>query len=296
MKRIIISMLLLCLISPAAFADDDGEKVLRRKVAIGRFMNQSRYARGIFYDPESDPVAKQCLQLLSVKLTQSGKFLLLERSDMDVIAKELEETGKVAQKVAADYIIIGAVTEMNRRTDGRQGAFGNSKTQTAECRVSLKLIDVSTGQIIFADEGSGSAFSHKKTVMGMGGKANYDTTLDDKALSAALDGLVSNVVQKCLDNPWKAYILGEDTGRYIISGGASQGLAVGDIYTVMSKGRSVVNPQTGMTVELPGKPVGKLRIVELIDGQTPESEMSFAELVEGSVDPSAFADLYITDK
>lgn len=295
MKRLIL--LWLCLaVAAAAFAQEELDaKNLRRKVAIGKFSNQSRYARGIFYDEEDDPVCKQAMQLLSVKLTQSGKFILLERGDLNLVAEELATTNKIGVKIPADYIIIGAITELNHKTEGHQGAFSNSKTQSVETRVSLKLVDVATGQIIFADEGSGSAFSHAKTVMGMGGKSGYDTTLEDKAISNAIDGLVGNVIQKCLDAPWRAYLLGEMDGRYIISGGRTQGLRENDVYVVMSKGRVVTNPQTGMDIELPGREVARIRIEELVDAQTPENEVSFASLTDGSIDTGNLASYFITE-
>ena len=54
-------------------------KTIKRKVAIGRFSNETQYAKGIFYDKENDPMGKQALDILSAKLAASGKFLLLER-------------------------------------------------------------------------------------------------------------------------------------------------------------------------------------------------------------------------
>lgn len=51
--------------------------VLKRKVAIGRFSNETQYAKGIFYDKENDPMGKQALDILSAKLAASGKFQTL---------------------------------------------------------------------------------------------------------------------------------------------------------------------------------------------------------------------------
>ena len=48
------------------------EKTLKRKVAIGRFTNETQYAKGVFYDRENDPIRKQALDILSAKL-QNGK-------------------------------------------------------------------------------------------------------------------------------------------------------------------------------------------------------------------------------
>ena len=37
---------------------DTGGRVIKRKVAIGRFSNETQYAKGIFYDKENDPMGK----------------------------------------------------------------------------------------------------------------------------------------------------------------------------------------------------------------------------------------------
>ena len=62
--------------TPNQSIQEDG-MVLKRKVAIGRFSNETQYAKGIFYDKENDPMGKQALDILSAKLAASGKFLLL---------------------------------------------------------------------------------------------------------------------------------------------------------------------------------------------------------------------------
>ena len=76
---------------------DAGGRVIKRKVAIGRFSNETQYAKGIFYDKENDPMRKQALDILSAKLAASGKFLLLERDDL---ASLLEEAEKIVSSVS----------------------------------------------------------------------------------------------------------------------------------------------------------------------------------------------------
>ena len=41
--------------TPQKQVQDDG-MILKRKVAIGRFSNETQYAKGIFYDKENDPM------------------------------------------------------------------------------------------------------------------------------------------------------------------------------------------------------------------------------------------------
>ena len=75
------------------------EKTIKRKVAIGRFTNETQYGKGIFYDKENDPMRKQALDILSSKLALSGKFILLEREDLDVL---VQEAGPQMAKIGAD--------------------------------------------------------------------------------------------------------------------------------------------------------------------------------------------------
>lgn len=270
-------------------------KGLKRKVAIGRFSNESQYAKGIFYEKSNDPLGKQAVDILSTKLSASNKFILLERSDMDKLLDELKYEGNnEIKKIGADYLIIGSITEFGRKVVGDVNAFSRSKTQTVQAGVNIRLVDVSSGQIIYSEEAKGEAETTNKTVMGFGERADYDATLSDKAISAAISKLVDNIIHNCLDRPWKSYILSAEENEIIIAGGKSQGIKIGEIFEVYEKGRNVKNPQTGMSVELPGKSAGKIKI-ESSGGDNPENEFSIGTLVEGKFDFANLNNYYIKE-
>ena len=126
-------------------------RVIKRKVAIGRFSNETQYAKGIFYDKENDPMGKQALDILSAKLAASGKFMLLERGDLEKLLEEAKNSENGAATIGADYLIIGSITEFGRKNTGKSGVFTNVKTQTVEAAVAIRLVDVSTGLIIYSD-------------------------------------------------------------------------------------------------------------------------------------------------
>ncbi len=249
-------------------------RVIKRKVAIGRFSNETQYAKGIFYDKENDPMGKQALDILSAKLAASGKFMLLERGDLEKLLEEAKNSENGAATIGADYLIIGSITEFGRKNTGKSGVFTNVKTQTVEAAVAIRLVDVSTGLIIYSDEGKGAAELTTKTTMGVGGRADYDATLSDKAISEAIGQLVENIINKCTNKPWRSYFLAYDADAQLISGGASQGIKAGDIFNVKTKGKKVKNPQTGVMIELPGKVIGTVTVVDTA-GDTPETEYSY---------------------
>ena len=271
----------------------DEPRTLKRKVAIARFSNETSYAKGLFYDKNNDPMGKQAVDILSTKLASSGKFILLERQDYQLIKDELKIADNDAfQKIGADYLIIGSITEFGRKNVGESKVFSRSKTQIVEAGISIRLIDVSTGLIIYSEEAKGQAETSNKTTLGLGKRTDYDSSLSDKAISAAISQLVENIINNCLNRPWKSYFLSYDQDGVIISGGESQGLRLGDRFDVFSKGRKVKNPQTGMFIELPGKRVGQITI-DYSGGESSENEFSIVSFVDGNIDKNSLSKYFI---
>ena len=285
-----LSILLVLFIALPLTAQE--ERTIKRKVAIGRFSNETQYAKGLFYDKENEPMRKQALDILSSKLAATGKFILLERDDLNIL---VDEAGADMNKIGADYIILGSITEFGRKTVGEQKVFSSTKTQMVEAGVSIRLVEAATGLIIYSDEAKGFAETSAKQTLGVGGTAGYDATLSDKAISAALSQLVENIINKCMDKPWKSYILSVEDGCYIISGGASQGLVAGDKFALYKRGKTVKNPQTGMNIELPGTKMGEVTILSSF-GDTPETELSFCSYEGEAIDVENLNNYYIMDK
>ena len=289
MKRVLFAVVLLVafaissqaqrktqVVEPIKVAQPADGKTIKRKVAIGRFSNETQYAKGIFYDKENDPMGKQALDILSAKLAASNKFLLLERGDLAQLLEEAKKSEDGLQTIGADYMIIGSITQFGRKNTGKEGVFTSTKMQTVEAAVAIRLVDVSTGLIVYSDEAKGQAQITTKTTLGVGGRADYDATLSDKAISEAIGQLVENIINKCTDKPWRTFFLTYDSDAQMIAGGASQGIREGDVFAVKTRGRKVKNPQSGVMMELPGKQIGTVT-VSATGGDTPETEYSFVE-------------------
>ena len=263
-SKIALVLTLACCGTVMLFAQ---ERTIKRIVAIGRFSNETQYGKGMFYDRDNDPMRKQAMDILSAKLAASGKFILLEKEDLDVLISE----------------------------GGDSHVFSSTKTQTVEAGVSLRLVEVATRLTIYADEAMGYAETSFKTTLGVGGTAGFDATLSDKAISAAMSQLVENVINKCMNKPWNGYILTKEDDQYVISGGTSQGINSGDVFPVYTKGKKVKNPQSGMMVELPGKKIGQMTI-QLSVGDIPENEVSFCSYEGDPIDANHLENYYVSDK
>ena len=288
-KNLFIAFLLVLFVLPVSAQT---ERTIKRKVAIGRFSNETQYGKGMFYDKENDPMGKQAMDILSSKLAASGKFILLERGDMDLL---VAESGDKMEKIGADYIIVGSITQFGRKTEGKEQVFSSTKSQVVEAGVSVRLVETATGLIVYSDEAKGYAETTTKTTLGIGGTSGFDASLSDKAISAALSQLVDNIIDKCMDTPWRSFLLDGEDGTYIMSGGASQGIRPSDKFVVYKRGKTVTNPQTGIKVELPGTAIGEVTVTSTF-GNTVENEMSYCTYTGQELDNEDLSKYYIMEK
>lgn len=255
---------------------------LRRKVAIARFSNETQSGTSFLVDDSGDRIGKQAADILSARLTETGKFLMFERLDADDVSAEKMLAGLKEEGVAVDYLIVGSVSEFGRSVESQSGVFSRAKTQRAYAKVNVRLVDVSTGRIISATEGAGEATSEAKQTLGVGASAGYDQSLSDKAISAAISQLTSNLVESMTAKPWRSYLLTQQDGHYVMSGGTSQGLRPGLRLKVHENGARVKNPQTGAMITLPGTQVAEIEVISTV-GDDEFNELSFVSVVSGTL-------------
>lgn len=269
-------------------------KTLKRKIAIGRFTNETRYGKALLTGDQTDPLGRQTGDMLSARLVESGRFLVLERPDLAAIQKERTLSGAGGSIVGADTLIVGSLTEFGRATEGETGFLSNTKKQVARAKVEIRLVDIRTGHVFFSAAGTGMADVENGTVMGFGNKAGYDATLNDRAIGAAISDVLNSLVSKIEERPWRTDILKIEGNRIFISGGARQGLKAGDRLTVMKAGETVRSGQSGFDVELPPTPVGQIEVQALF-GDNDTNEGAVATLVSGSLPPGGTAGLFVAE-
>src|SRR5512139_1817936 len=242
----------------------------KRKVAIGRFTNETNYGRSLLNDDQLDRIGKQASDMLSSRLVMSGQFLVLERPDLAKIEKE-QGLARVAGLVGADTLIMGSVTEFGRSVGGKVGFLSSTKVQLAKAKVDVRLVDVQTGHAYFSATGAGEASTEVGEVAGYGGRSEYDATLNDRAIAAAISDVIDRLVTKLGDRPWRTDVLQVQGSQVFVSGGKSQGLKAGDVLAVMRAGQTMRSAQSGFDVTLPPTEVATLRVVSTFgDSETNE--------------------------
>lgn len=188
--------------------NDAGPRVLakhlpaneRMTIGIARFTNESVYGSGLFTDVSGDRIGKQASDLLARHLMATQRFNVVERQDVGKLAAEANLMGLTEEQFkqnlsGVDALILGSVVELGRDTTGNTWLIGKSKTQRARARVVLRMVDPKTGQLFYTQEGSGEADISSSSTFGFGGATGFDSTLEGKAIDAAIVNMINNVVQ-----------------------------------------------------------------------------------------------------
>lgn len=173
-------------------------------VVVGKFQNRSQYLRGAFADA-GDPLGTQAKTILKTHLHQTGRFTLVDRDNMDEIAREAAIRGEKQALSGAQVAITGDVTEFGRRETGDIelfGILGYGKRQLAYAKVALNVVDVRTSQVIYAVQGAGEFELSNREVIGFGTVAGYDATLNGKVLNLAITEAVNNLVTGLERGEW----------------------------------------------------------------------------------------------
>lgn len=174
-------------------------------ISIGKFDNRSSYMNGIFSDGV-DRLGNQSKTILMTHLQQTGRFNVLDRANMQELKEEAGIKGQTQQLKGATYVITGDVTEFGRKEVGdRQlfGILGRGKTQVAYAKVNLNVVNVQTSEVVFSSQGAGEYELSNREVIGFGGTASYDSTLNGKVLDLAIREAVNNLVSGIENGAWQ---------------------------------------------------------------------------------------------
>lgn len=160
----------------------------RIAVSIGKFENRSSFMRGVFSDGV-DRLGGQSKTILISHLNQSNRFIVLDRENMSETSQEAKIKNLTQKLKGADFIISGDVTEFGRKEVGDHqlfGILGRGKEQIAYAKVALNVVDVNTSEVTYSVHGAGEYALSTREVVGFGGTASYDSTLNGKVLDLAI--------------------------------------------------------------------------------------------------------------
>jgi len=153
-----------------------------------------------------DRLGGQAKTILTSHLQQTGRFQVLDRDNLSEIAQEAGFNQQANQIKGARYVVTGDVTAFGRKVTGDQqlfGILGRGKEQAAYAKVDLNVVDVTTSEVVYSASGAGEYVLSNREVIGFGGTAGYDSTLNGKVLDLAIREAVDHLVDGIESGAWK---------------------------------------------------------------------------------------------
>ena len=169
---------------------------VRVPISVGKFDNRSSFMRGVFSDGV-DRLGSQAKTTLVSHLQQSQRFAVQDRDNLAETGQEAKIAGAAQQLRGASFVVTGDITEFGRKEVGDQqlfGLLGRGKTQVAYAKVTLNIVNSLTSEIVYSARGAGEYELSNREVLGFGGTASYDATLNGKVLDLAMREAVNNLV------------------------------------------------------------------------------------------------------
>ena len=181
---------------------------VRVPVTVGKFDNRSNFMRGVFSDGV-DRLGSQAKTTLVAHLQQSQRFAVQDRDNLAETGQEAKIQGTAQTLRGAAYVVTGDISEFGRKEVGdRQlfGILGRGKSQVAYAKITLNVVSSQTSEVVFSARGAGEYELSNREVLGFGGTAGYDATLNGKVLDLAMREAVNNLVAGRDAGQWGAEV------------------------------------------------------------------------------------------
>jgi curli biogenesis system outer membrane secretion channel CsgG len=176
----------------------------RIAVSVGKFDNRSSFMRGVFSDGV-DRLGSQAKTTLIAHLQQSQRFSVLDRDNLAETRQEAQLRGQTQALKGAEFVVTGDISEFGRKDVGDQqlfGLLGRGKTQVAYAKITLNVVNSLTGEVVHSARGAGEFDLSNREILGFGGTAGYDATLNGKVLDLATREAVNSLVAAADSGLW----------------------------------------------------------------------------------------------
>jgi curli biogenesis system outer membrane secretion channel CsgG len=168
----------------------------RLPISVGKFDNRTSFMRGVFSDGV-DRLGSQAKTTLIAHLQESQRFAVQDRENLAETGQEAKLQGATQTLRGAAFVVTGDISEFGRKEVGDHqlfGLLGRGKTQVAYAKITLNVVNSLTGEIAYTARGAGEYELSNREVLGFGGTAGYDATLNGKVLDLAMREAVNNLV------------------------------------------------------------------------------------------------------
>jgi curli biogenesis system outer membrane secretion channel CsgG len=178
-----------------------GEKI---KIAVMDFETKVPETGYYYHWSGYGGVGRGASDMLITELVKTKKYRVFERDKIASVMKEqhLQMTGavdpstvvQIGKLIGVKYVLTGAVTEYGIAKSGVEaGRYVDVGKVRYGTSVDVRAVNVETGEIVFADSGSGTLQSTSVKVLGFGGGEDFDQKKASRSMRMAIQDLMKKI-------------------------------------------------------------------------------------------------------
>jgi curli biogenesis system outer membrane secretion channel CsgG len=217
-----------------------------KRIGITTFETNNYTVRvhGGYYD-----IGLGASDMLVTELSKNKSFEVVEREQIKSVLQEqgFGASGAVDPSTAAQmgkilglkYIVYGKILSAGAEYK-EDNLFGMSLTRlTAKVRIAVRMIDVTTGSIAWADEVEGKVIKKGGAMQGIGStQTDVSASVYDDALHSAISQIVDHINQQ---SPTEGTIAKVSGRKLYLDIGVDQGVQPGQTFVVYREGDVITN-------------------------------------------------------
>lgn len=257
------------------------------RIAVMEFDNKTPY-RGW-------RVGQGASDMLATALVKRTKYSVIERDKLSSIVSEQNlsndasrfdpsTAAEIGRLLGARYIVTGSVTEYGRSSAGGSGLGVSLGKKGYNSAVDIRIIDVNTGEIVFAESGSDSKSSVSVKAFGFSAGESFD----EKKATEAMRGAIKKVAKKIAKAKFKTrhvakkkpegmtLVADVDGNTLTLNKGSNAGFEVGQEITISRKDKVIKDPETGKVIKVKYKKIGTIKLTDV------DSSYAEGKVVSGS--------------
>lgn len=259
----------------------------KKRLAVLKFGGTGKYGAYEGWDV-GDAVSAQ----LATALEQTGCYIVIDRMALSEVLREQElglagvvnreSAARAGGMIGAQILVKGEITEFEPGKKGRGTTLGvglsnipiglrlGGNKNTAHLALDVRLIDASTGQVLFTQRvdseaktfGLAFGVDWKKASLGTD---NFSKTPFGQAMREAVTEAAGYILTQTREIDWTGQVVEVQGPTLFVNAGASAGIKVGDTLTVYTVARELIDPATGLSLGRIEQKVGQIRVDQVDD-------------------------------
>ena len=213
---------------------------------------------------------------LADRLSASRKFKVSVVSDQADLLKAVNRAGLAAEVKTLSYGLIATLDDFEDSTERMELKALNKVGMKRKIRLSVvaKIYNLAVDPPELFETANIQVFKKDDRMDATDLQKNAELT--DELLLLAVRDASQQIADRVVNVAFPAKVLAKTDKQITINRGDSSGAEVGQIWTVMSQGKTLVDPDTGEVLGREEGLVGKARVVSVLP------KMCTAELIEGA--------------